>query len=456
MNVDVKAESANIVTIEAAKLTPLVRAHLANAFHGCAADADTACEKKIVSLYIKNIQALLKANTLDTLVKTNRAAIEAAVFVCHTALAAEMYVPPCSSAAKALLALVAKTVRDNTKAYMWAGIAPESAAVYPVIRYLTHAGFYDPQLTRETFSGRPLARDAVALILDRKNADTRHEETAAVAGIALELCGRYIAQTTACRMEVVFPIEVGARLQQYLLEPHQVAGQLVVVAYTLHRTADAYMPVALLGFPEKTRVVGQRTAVAPLNTLFEFHTHQNNLYGPATPIMPPTLENFAAKIFSRNYLHFVAAREGVYSVQLSTLLQQYVANMAADSQGTYGRCVMQTLPAVTKALERFYKFDLQTPAAALAEAFVRNINAVRVTDIIRPRGPNTDCKWPEPLYDFACFHVDFTPWDTLEIMNEMRVATVGAFAAGTPCPPSIGQELGALADSAVLGLSEYL
>ena len=256
--------------------------------------------------------------------------------------------------------------------------------------------------------------------------------------------------------DVVIPLEVAMYLYDYLTEPTEVAGKFIVTEYRLKYFDEKHIPIATLGFPTKSEVVGQRSSVMPPSGFFNFHTHPYHCYKDFNLTLNwPSGRDMGYVFMLReqgNMIHFVITVEGIYGVQLSAQLNLYLKMMKKKNYMNYDECIFAAYNTVVTFFEKFAIDACVDPDGAknMLLQYIDAVNTFTFEDITRNM-LSTACNWVTPVSNFKAFNFKFMSWEDIKAVGAFKMTNENIVFENEKCPPSFGDELEAIATGQLVG-----
>jgi hypothetical protein len=455
-------ELDNIISIPFSSVEAIVQAKISDFLSKCPAFVEMPdicnslktrgvdCRADII-LWIQGARTDLEQSDIKTILSYNP--IEALAFSTLSEDKLELYLCVCPRNTELVLKLMLYVgIQYSPATIVWVAIPPDTLHFEEIASYLVENGFSDPELSTTTILDGYLRSPVISMVLDKTNAIYTDDSLVKVINIR----NRYLSSKNLCVFDVIIPIDVALYLYDYLSETTEIAGKLIVSEYKLKYFDNRYIPVATLGFPTKSKVIGTRYAVHPPNGIFNFHTHPYHCYRDYNMSLNwPSGADMGAVFMLRqlgNMLHFVITSEGIYGIQLSAQLNLYLSMVKRKEYINYDECLIATYDSVVKF---FKKFEVncaveQSFADNMLHEYISAANQFTFEDITQNM-QETSCNWVVPNTNFKAFNFKFMSWDDIKDAGEFRMTSENIVFEHEKCPPSIGEELEAVAGGELLG-----
>lgn len=367
--------------------------------------------------------------------------------------AVELFVGACPDNGYTINVLIYSVVSTTPYNNVWIGIKPETSYFKDIVNYLIDNKFQNPQLTNETYAQEPLNYDVVSLVLDKTDIMVRKDEVQR----ALELQYKYESGMKSCIFKVVIPEKTCLLIKSYLTKPTEVGGNLVIRSYILEKTENGdYQPVAYLGFPTNTLIVGQYEEVTPPSGNFNFHTHPYHCYAKYNCTLGwPSNGDMASIPAHRdmgNIIHFVVTIEGIYSIQFTPEFGLYIDNMRKKDYINYSTCRLEFYNSITKFFQPFNNirvFPKDIDPHLILLQYLERVNSVKIGEVISAKPISSDCHWLIPETNFTLYSVSYMSWKDISHEGAFSVYSKNIISMDRPCLPSISEEAGKIGDELI-------
>lgn len=317
-----------------------------------------------------------------------------------------------------------------------------------IVKDLIQNKFGSPKILNKTVTGTLLDKSVITLILNKE--DLKVGNPVNILNYVHTLVNSIEPEDHSCKFIVLLPLKETQKLYSLLSKDTEYGGSFYIRKYNLYKDPQnqIIVPVAELGLAESTLTKGNETSVSPTLSLFNFHTHpfhcykQNgctlnlNWFSPADVSGVTSFRNMQKTI-----LHFLIAKEGIYTIQLSADFSAYLDELIENEYINYEDCYASFIFVLKESFKSFEDIILQVNYQNIPE-YLTSINNIMISSVLTEarRVSETSCNWLQPLKDFKLFNITFTFWKDIEKQGYLSVNSHTVHPKGVGCPPSILHE----------------